>query len=52
MMQLSLKNDDSSFCYDVIITHKKISKLTNLMIFRVTSILTVRQTYLEMSSPF
>ena len=27
MMQLSSKNDDSSLCYDVIITHQKISKI-------------------------
>ena len=27
MMQLSSKNDDSSLCYDVIITHQKIFKI-------------------------
>ena len=26
MMQLSSKNDDSSLCYDVIITHQKIDQ--------------------------
>ena len=48
MAQLSSKNDDSSLCYDVIITHQK---LTNLVIFRAISILTVGQMYLETSSP-
>ena len=50
-MQLSSKNDDSSLCYDVIITHQKILKLINLVIFRTISIITVGQTYLEMLSP-
>ena len=36
-MQLSSKKDDSSLCNDVIIT-----------VFRIISILTLRQTYLEM----
>ena len=45
-----IKNDDSSLCYDVIITHQKFCKLTNLVIFRVISIIRVGQTYLEMLS--
>ena len=48
MAQLSSKNDDSSLCYDVIITHQK---LTILVIFRAISIVTGGQMYLEMSSP-
>ena len=51
MMQLSSKNDDSSLCYDVIITHQKFLKLINLVIFRAISIITVGQMYLEMLSP-
>ena len=51
MIHLSSKNDGSSLCYDVIITHQKNLKLTNLMIFRVISIITVRQTYLKMLFP-
>ena len=51
MMQLSSKNDDSSLCYDVIITHQKIFKLTNLVIFRAISIITVGHAYLGMLSP-
>ena len=47
MMQLSSKNDDSSLCYDVIITHQK---LTNFENFRAISIIAVRLTYLEMLS--
>ena len=50
MMQLSPKNDDSSLCYDVIITHQ-ILKLTNLVIIRVISILKLRWTHLDMISP-
>ena len=50
-MQRASKNDDSSLCQDVIITHPKILKLTNFVIFRVISIITVGQTYLEMLSP-
>ena len=42
MIQLSSKSDDSSLCYDVIIIHQK---LTNLMIIRVVSILTERETF-------
>ena len=49
MIQQSLKK--SSLFQDVIITHKKFYKLTNLTFFRVISILTVRQTYLKMLSP-
>ena len=52
MMQLSSKNDDSSLCYDVIITHQKNLKIENLAIFRAISNITVGQTYFEMSSPF
>ena len=48
MIQLSSKNDDSSPCYDVIITQQK---LKNFVIFQAISNLTVRQTYLEMLFP-
>ena len=41
MIQLSSKNDGSSLCYDVIITHQKFKK-SILMIFRVKSILNAR----------
>ena len=41
------KNDHSSLCYDLIITHHK---LKEIVIFRVISIITVRQTCLEMLS--
>ena len=51
MMQLSSKSDDSSLCYDVIITHQKFLKLINLVIFRTIAIITVGQTYLEMLFP-
>ena len=50
MIQLSSKNDDSSLCYDAIITHQKLKKITNFVIVRVISIITVRLTYLEMLS--
>ena len=33
MMQLSSKNDDSSLCYDVIITHQKILKIDKFGVF-------------------
>ena len=42
MIQLSSKNDESSPCYDA----SKIIKLTNLVIFRAISIITVGQTYI------
>ena len=44
MMRLSSKNDDSSLCYDVIITHQNfyIDKFCD---FRVISILKLRWTY-------
>ena len=48
MIQLSLRNDDSSLYYDFIITHKK---LTYFVIFRVTLITTVRPMYLEIIFP-
>ena len=51
MTQLLSKNDDSSLCYDVIIMHQKNFKLTNLVIFRAISIMTVGQAYLGMLSP-
>ena len=47
MVQFSSKNDDSSLYYDVIFTHKN---FTDFVIFRVISIITVRQTYLEVLS--
>ena len=47
MIQLSSKNDDSSLCYDVIIA-SKILKIDKFDDFRVISIITVGQTYLEM----
>ena len=46
MMELSSKNDDSLLSYDVIITHQKNLKLSNLVFFRVISIITVGQAYL------
>ena len=51
MMQLLSKNDDSSLCYDVIITSQKFKNWANLVIFRAISIKAVGQTYLEMLSP-
>ena len=51
MMELSSKNNDSSLCYDVIITHQNFKNLINLVIFRAISIITVGQTYLGMLSP-
>ena len=50
MIQQSPKNENSLLCYDVIITRQNL-KFTNLMIFRVISILNVRQTYFENLSP-
>ena len=49
MNQLSSKNDDASLCYDVIITHQKL-KIHLFCDFSVISIITIRQTSLEMLS--
>ena len=46
MMQLSSKNNDSSFNYDVIIKHQNF-EIDNFDDFSIT----VGQTYLEMFSP-
>ena len=50
MMQLSSTNDDSSLCYDVFFTHQSNLRNDKFVIFRVISIKTIRQTYLEMLS--
>ena len=44
MIQLSSKNDDSPLCYDAIIIQQKLKN----EIFRVISIITVKQTDVEM----
>ena len=50
MMQLSPKNDDSSLCYDVIITHQ-ILKIVKFGVFSSNIDLKLRWTYLEIIYP-
>ena len=50
MMKQSLKNEGSSLCYDVIITHQKF-KFDKFGDFCAISIMTVRQIYLGMLFP-